>query len=102
MEEFSESIFFHLVHFFTREWKKRGEEEKRVEGEREGMGEGEERKEGVGGGHGLTEWDGESTQPTLGLRMCEMFTLCLSIGKWGPSMCVIKERTCHSLKYLKR
>ena len=50
MEEFSESIFFHLVHFFTREGKKRGEEEKRVEGEREGMGEGEERKEGVGGG----------------------------------------------------
>ena len=40
LEEFSESIFFHLVHFFTREGKKRGEEEKRVEREREGMGEG--------------------------------------------------------------
>ena len=28
----------------------KGEEEERVEGEREGMGEGEERKKGVGGG----------------------------------------------------
>ena len=25
--------------------------------------------------HGLTEWERESTQPTLGLRMCEMITL---------------------------
>ena len=50
----------------------------------------------------MASQNGMETQPTLGLRMCEMFTLCLSIGKWGPSMCVIKERTCHSLKYLKR
>ena len=47
LEEFSESIFFHLVHFFTREGKQRGEEEKRVEREREGKGKREERKEGV-------------------------------------------------------
>ena len=62
MEEFSKIIFFHLVHFFTREGKKRGEEEKRVEGEREGMGEGEERKEGVGGG-GMASQNGMERAP---------------------------------------
>ena len=85
--------------------RKERENEGRMKKERERERKGKEkggRRGWGGGGHGLTEWDGESTQPTLGLRMCEMFTLCLSLGKWGLSMCVIKERTCHSLKYLKR
>ena len=79
-----------------------GRKRRREWREREREWEKEKRGRRGWGGHDLTEWDGESSQPTLGLRMCEMFTLCLSIGKWGLYMCVIKERTGHSLKYLKR